>query len=128
MCLSELQKSEYFQCGYCELLKLAEQCKIVVTPEQTQIVELKTRLQANSPLWFRTRSEKVTALQFTSCSRTDPIAYSMSLVMNICHPELMKFETPAMQWGCEHEKILFFEYTNTVDLSQRSPELGGHLA
>lgn len=112
MCLSELHKSEYLQCGYGELLKLAEQCKIVVTPEQAQIVELKTRLQAKSPLWFRMRSGRVTASQFKSCSRTDPATPSVSLVMNICHPELMKFKTPAMQWGCEHEKIAHFEYTN----------------
>ena len=48
MCLSELWKPEYCQCSYSELLKLAEQCTIVITPEQAQSVEAKTRSQSKS--------------------------------------------------------------------------------
>lgn len=112
MCLSELHKLEYLQSDYGELLKLAEQCKITVTPEQAKNVESATRSQAKSPLWFRMRSGRVTASNFKSASRTDPATPSLSLMMSICHPELTKFKTAATQWGCQHEKIALSRYSN----------------
>ena len=51
----------YLQSNYGELLKLAQQYIIVVTPDQAKAVEAKTRSQSKSPLWFRMRSGRITA-------------------------------------------------------------------
>lgn len=111
-CLSELYKPEYLQCDYRELVKLAESCKITITPEQVRLVELKTRTQAKSPLWFRMRTGRVTASKFKNACRTDPASPAISFVMSVCHPELTKFKTAATNWGCQHEKIACAKYVN----------------
>ena len=112
ICLCDLQKPDYLQYGYSELVRLAEQCRIVVTPKQMQLVELKTRSQAKSPLWFQMHSGRVTASKFKSACHTDPALPSMSFVTSVCYPELTKFKNAATTWGCQHEKFAFMKYTD----------------
>ena len=66
-------------------------------------VEERTRKQANSRLWFRMRTGRVTASKSKSACVTDPQEPSHSLIMSICHPELVKFTSEATKWGCNHE-------------------------
>ena len=75
-----------------------------ITNQQKKIVEEKTRDQANSRLWFRMRSGRITASKFKSACRTNPALPSRSLIMSICHPELARFSTEAISWGCQHER------------------------
>ena len=110
VCMSEIQKPEYLQYSYGELLKVAEQCTITITPQQAQTVESKTRLQSKSSLWFRMRCGRITASKFKSAAHTDPASPSLSLIMSVCHPELAKFKTVATTWGREHEKDVLAEY------------------
>ena len=75
-----------------------------ITNQQKKIVEEKTRDQANSRLWFRMRTGRITASKFKSACRTNPALPSRSLIMSICHPELARFSTEAISWGCQHER------------------------
>lgn len=110
LCLSLLQKNEYLQLNYGELLKVVKECSIVATYEQVQRVEENTRSQSKSSLWSSMRSGRVTASRFESAAHTDPANPSISLVMSVCHPELKKFQTAATCLGCEHEKAALEEY------------------
>ena len=112
VCLSELQKPEYLKYSYGELLKVAEQFTLAITPIQAHTVESKTRLQSKSSLWFRMRCGRITASKFKSAAHTDPASPSLSLIMSICYPELTRFKTVATTWGCEHEKTALSEYYN----------------
>ena len=75
----------------------------VITKQQQELVEEKTKDQANSRLWFRMRTGRITASQFKNACRTDPAFPSHSLIMSICYPELTRFSTEATRWGCQHE-------------------------
>lgn len=106
MCLLSLLKPEYLTYSYGELLVLAKQCKISVTPEEIEAAECKTRSQSKSQLWFRMRSGRITASNFKTVCHTNEASPSLSVVMSICHPELNKFTSAATDWGLEHEKIV----------------------
>lgn len=102
--LSALYDSSNLDLGYYDLLKLSNTTLVTVTAEQRKAVEIKTRDQSNSRLWFSMRTGRVTASKFKSACHTDPASPSLSLVMGICHPEAYRFQTAATSWGCRHEK------------------------
>ena len=112
VCLSQIYKSENLNLNYLELLSIATNYQITVTEQQTAHVESKTRLQANSRLWFQMRAGRITASHFKSACRTNPAQPSISLIMAVCHPEMSKFKTAATNWGCEHEKVAISRYLN----------------
>ena len=74
-----------------------------INAKQQLAVEEKTRKQASSRLWFRMRAGRVTASKFKAACCTNPSKPSHSLIMSICHPELVKFSNEATKWGCSHE-------------------------
>ena len=76
-----------------------------VTKQEQSLVEERTRDQANSRLWFRMRTGRITASKFKNACHTYPSCPSHSLVMSICHPEMARFNTEATKWGCQHEKV-----------------------
>ena len=110
VCLSQIFQSEYACLNYCDLLSIASDYTITVTEQEAVQVESKTKLQANSRLWYQMRAGRVTASRFRSACRANPAQPSISLIMGICNPELTKFNTAATNWGCEHEKVAIFRY------------------
>lgn len=111
MVLSDLYRPENNSVGYYGLLQIAARTEVTVTAEQVQAVETKTRDQAESRLWFRLRTGRITASKFKSACHTDPANPSLSLIMAICHPEVSRFSTAATIWGCHHEKVALEQYT-----------------
>ena len=105
VCLSQIFKSEYLNLNYCELLSIASDYQITVTEQQAMQVESKTKLQANSRLWYQMRAGRITASRLKVACRTNPAQPSISLIMAVCHPEMSKFKTVATNWGCENEKV-----------------------
>ncbi len=76
-------------------------------------VEMKTRDQSNSRLWFRMRAGRITASKFKAVCCTDLSSPSLSLILSICHPNTMRFRTAATSWGCQHEKDALEQYQKT---------------
>ena len=96
--------------SYYELLKLSSETRVTITSEQCKAVELRTRDQDKSKLWFRMRAGRITASKFKSVCHTDPASPSLSLIMSICHPDTMRFKTAATSWGCVHETSALEQY------------------
>lgn len=92
LCLSGLLKHEYMKYSYSELLKLSQGFTHTVTPEQAEALAIHTHSQAKSSLWFRMRAGRITASNFKSVSHTDESSPSLSLIMSICHPEILNLE------------------------------------
>lgn len=63
-------KSEYLHKNYGELIKHAEECEPTVTPDEVTVVEVKTKSQSKSCLWFAMRTGR-TASHSKSASRTN---------------------------------------------------------
>ena len=57
--------------------------KVDVSVEQAKEVELATRTQSKSKLWYRFRAGRITALKAKSACNTDPSKQSQSLVKAI---------------------------------------------
>ncbi len=104
VCLSTLFKPEYLRLNYRELVKLAEECVVTVSDAEAEAVELNTKEQAKSSLWISMRAGRVTASHFKAACHTNLASPSVSLISNICYPELHRFRTPATTWGCKHEE------------------------
>ena len=89
------------------LAELQNKCKavsIVVSGEKAKAVELETKEQSSSPVWYQQRSGRITASHLYAVCRTNPESPSKSLIKGICYPGLHKFSSAATNWGINHEK------------------------
>ena len=111
--LTDLYKPSHLALSYYELLQLSSKTVVSVTDTQCKAVELKTRDQSNSRLWYRMRAGRITASKFKAVCHTDPASPSLSLIMSICHPDTVRFKTAATLWGCQHEKDALKQYETT---------------
>ena len=69
------------------------------TKEQVAVEE-RTQKQANSMIMVQNENWQS---KFKSACVTDPLKPSHSLIMSICHPQLVKFTNEATKWGCNHD-------------------------
>ena len=118
--LADLDDPSNLGLSYYELLKLSSETNVTITSEQCKAVEMRTRDQGNSRLWFRMRARRITASKFKFVCHTDPASPSLSLIMSICHPDTVRFKTAATSWGCEHETSALEQYKKASGHDQRS--------
>lgn len=108
-----------YQCTELQYDDLMIKCESVfeslaITPEQARNIEVITRAQALSKVWFRYRAGRVTASRFKAAVHTNPLKPSKSLIKAVCYPEMCKFSNRATRWGCEHERTARDAYTAWV--------------
>ncbi len=75
-----------------------------MTPAIADLVEMESREQANSKLWFTYRAGRVTASKMKSVCCTDSANPSQSLIKGLVYPEAFRFTSKYTAWGCKHEK------------------------
>ena len=105
--LSDLFEHSNLSLSYYELLQKAINLKISITPDEAKATELKTRMQANSRLWFQMRAGRITASKFKAACHTNPASPSISLIMSISHPDLFRFSTKATRWVVSMRNLLW---------------------
>ncbi len=96
-----------------------KECTISMTPKETELV--RPEHSQNHLYGFRMRTGRITASRFKSAACTNPASPSISLIMSICHKEMMKFKNAATCWGCEHEELgtrAFLPLLITISRSQ----------
>ncbi|KAK6175862.1 hypothetical protein SNE40_014241 [Patella caerulea] len=81
--------------SHCKQLKST----IVITDEDISNVEYHTRRQADSKLWYRFRTGRVTASRMKAVCSTSCQNPSMSLLKSICYPTEANFSTAATHSG-----------------------------
>ena len=89
---------------YHELLGACQSVSLNVTQEMADSVEVATRDQSKSKLWYKYRAGRITASRMKAVCHTDASKPSQSLIKTICYPEAFSFTSKATRWGCEHEK------------------------
>lgn len=96
--------------------QLIEYCdiNIAITKEQCEKIELLTRNQSKSNLWFKHRAGRITASVLRSACHTSVNKPSISLIKKICYPKEYKIETEATAWGNKNEKIALEVYIDQV--------------
>ena len=110
--LTTLYDPDAEKLSYSELVKVCRNISstLTVTEKQRTIVEIETRCQASSKLWFSLRAGRITASKLKAATATNYIKPSVSLVKAICYPHEMKFSTPATRWGIDHEQTARHKY------------------
>ena len=110
--LTDYCEEKYLRLNYPELLNACEIFfeSLSILPEQAKEVELKTREQSGSKVWFQQRAGRITASKLKSSVCTDVTQPSKSLIRGICYPESNQFRSRATAWGCEHEKVALDSY------------------
>ena len=116
-CLMNLYEPDNRTLNYNDLMEVATRKSIIVSEDEAIAVEMKTRDQARSRLWFRMRAGRTTASKFKVACSTDPSSPSLSLVMSICYPERMRFSSDATSWGCSHETTARKSYEDIMSKS-----------
>ena len=62
------------------------------------------RSQSNVNAFFRHRAGRIGASASKQASHTNPLQPSQYLIKSICYPDLFKFQSVAMDYGCKHEQ------------------------
>ncbi|XP_033747952.1 uncharacterized protein LOC117332971 [Pecten maximus] len=112
--LTELLRQDMLQSSFSDILKYCEDINVKVSKEEAESVEKATRQQAQSKLWNRFRSGRITASRMYSVCHSSPAAPSESLIKAVCNPESAKFTSTATSWGCTHEKVARETYNEAL--------------
>lgn len=88
---------------YNELLKMCQSTSIEVTKEQIDQVQQDTVSQSSGTNLFKHRAGIIGASQSKAVAHSDPALPSLSLIQQICYPELHKVNTNTVRHGCKHE-------------------------
>ena len=104
--LSSLFESTCLNMSYTDLLVKCENVfqDVTISEQQCKNIEVSTRDQAHSKLWFRFKAGRVTASKFKTACHTDLTQPSLSLIKLICYPESCRFNNKATQWGCDMKR------------------------
>ena len=103
--LPQMFDEKYLKYSYTELLAACEKSNITLTEQMVTAVEMETRAQSKSNLWFAYRAGRITASKMKSACHTDPSYPSQALIKAIVYPEAYKFNSKATLWGCRREKL-----------------------
>lgn len=106
-------------------MDLCEETTLVVTAEDVCNIETATRNQSKSTAWFMQRAGRITACILKNVCSTDPGNPSQSLIRQICYPDLTKFQSEAINWGCEHEGAGRASYIEKMKISHINFECKG---
>ena len=98
--LSDVYRPEYLELQYDKLLQVCEEFYnlMEISPEQINNLEIATKEQSKTKLWFQYRAGRVTASKSKSATCTDPARPSISLIMSVCYPEAYKFTSSATRF------------------------------
>ena len=96
---------------------------ITITPEQVNMVELKTRGQSKCKLWYEQRAGHITASVLQKVLHTDFSKPSVSLLKSICYPHATKFFSDACEYGQQHEADALHIYSNNMKIAHHLFEL-----
>ena len=110
--LTSLFDEELIDASYSQLVDKSEETlrSIAISTEQAKSLELLTRGQSHSKLWYQYRAGRITASKFKNSVHTDVAHPSQSLIKRICYPESFKFKTQSTCWGLEREKQAIADY------------------
>ena len=110
--LSSLFNEQLLEVSFSQLLERSIEIlrNITSSPEQAKSLEVLTRGQSHSKLWYQYRAGRITASKFKAAVHTSTPQPSQSLIKHICYPESYKFKTPSTSWGLEHEKSAITSY------------------
>ncbi|KAG8198011.1 hypothetical protein JTE90_001851 [Oedothorax gibbosus] len=93
-----------------ELQEIAKESFFQVTTKEAKDIELKTKAQAKSKLWYKYRAGRITASNLKAACITKLDAPSITTIKRICYPEKSLFHSKATSWGCNHEKDAKSQY------------------
>ena len=95
--LSELYDSTKQDKSLAELIEFAERCmdSYNVTPIQAERIEVLTRAQHKSRIWFQFRQGRITASLFYDVFHTNMKNPARSLLQRICYPLESRFHSEA---------------------------------
>ena len=123
--LTELYDEACVGANYSTILEKCRSIKLEVMPAQADCVEVATRKQHESKLWYRFRAGRITASKMKSVCSTDPNSPSQSLIKSICYPEESKFTSKETKWGRDHEKGAIAKFKEVIEDTHTNVKIKG---
>lgn len=82
--LTELRNEEVVCMDYSDVLCICKDVEISLSEERAKAVEVATRDQASSKLWFQFRVGRITSSKMKTACCTDPNQPAQSLIKSVC--------------------------------------------
>ena len=110
--LSSLYDPKYQSLSHIQLVDISKQkfANINVTTEEAIFLEVSTRGQSQSTLWYNHRVGRITASKFGRAAKCKMGVYPTSLVESIMQYKCPDPSIPALRWGRVNEERAFKEY------------------
>lgn len=99
--------------------EVKEECQMfarafTVEPKVCQAVEMATKDQSASSVWFAFRAGRVTSSTVYAACRTSLSKPSISLIKKMCYPEEQQFFSAATDWGKRKEPVARKAYISAM--------------
>ena len=96
-------------------MHLCEDFEFDLSSTQLCDIEKATRNQQKCDEWFAQRAGRITASNMKAACHNDPGYPSISLIKQICYPQLFRFTSKATSWGCDHGSIALALYIEKME-------------
>ena len=110
----DLSEDELSEVGLCRLND------IQFTKEEAVFLEMSTKQQSSSSLWYEHRQGRITASLFGRVARCAERTYPTSLIKNIMQYTFINPSIPSLNWGQKNEDRARLEYVNTMKDQHRN--------
>lgn len=122
--LRKLYKHDYESMSVNDLRQVPIDMHVKLSGETIDLVEVGTRKQSSSPVWFEVREGRITSSTAFDVLHTSDLYPAKSLIKKICNKSNTSTgkKPAALSWGANHEQYAFSLYQKHVTGQRSSKE------
>ena len=117
--LPDLYNHDNLTLSYPELLEKCGEVRVVLSDSDIDLIEHDTREQSHGGAFFKHRAGRVGASTSYSVAHTNPAQPSISLIKNICYPQLFRAKSKAINHGIKNESKAIDAYRSLMSANHK---------
>ena len=117
--LPDLYNHDNLKLSYPELLEKCGEVRVPLSDSDIDLVEHDTREQSHGAAFFKHRAGRVGASTSYSVAHTNPAQPSISLINNICYPQLFRAKSKAINHGIKNESKAIDAYKSLMSANHK---------
>ena len=117
--LPDLYNHDNLTLSYPELLEKCGEVRVALSDSDIDLIEHDTREQSHGAAFFKHRAGRVGASTSYSVAHTNPAQPSISLIKNICYPQLFRAKSKAINHGIKNESRAIDAYKSLMSANHK---------
>ena len=117
--LPDLYNHDNLKLSYPELLEKCGEVRVPLSDSDIDLVEHDTREQSHGAAFFKHRAGRVGASTSYSVAHTNPAQPSISLINNICYPQLFRAKSKAINHVIKNESKAIDAYKSLMSANHK---------